>query len=355
MPDMAKQTIAADQASESEKARVSKLIFHPSFNETLLELKKRKIVLPSNPINEEIDFSKYGYPQEGALVSCIEDFGKFNLDAKKGQNLSNSLLIAAYDESINKFEGLQGTAFLTSHSMIIHGLSDYIPVNLLTFYFYTRSRVLSHGSSHIKYSEEPEADSNRDYIADRKKLLTENLPDNSIVFIDGPLIGGNMATATIEMNRELAEKNIIPLCFVKNSHSNMVTDNIGKLSGRYNSDMHWAYSFLKPGERTNLFRYTDAVNPSLAKIFCYVKAFDVSPQRIELDLTTYAKYSNNIEDFFNLTYFLMLAQGNLKNPQVRSIAIAEAFARASLKLINFEQMMKESGITPTMNQERFAW
>jgi hypothetical protein len=43
------------------------------------------------------------------------------------------------------------------------------------------------------------------------------------------------------------------------------------------------------------------------------------------------------------------------NPQVRSIAVAEAFARTTLKLVNFEQIMKELGIIPTMNQERFAW
>jgi hypothetical protein len=352
---MPKPSSLSGGGGETVDKKISKLIFHPSFEDTLLELKKRKIVLPTNPIDEEIDFSKYGYPQEGALISHIEDFGKFKLDANKGQALSNSLLITAYDESVNKFEGLQGTGFLTSHSMIIHGLSDYIPVSLLTFYFYTRSRILSDGSTHIKYSEEPETDSNRDYIIDRRKLLIENLPNNSIVFIDGPLIGGNMATATIDMNRELAKRNITPLCFVKNSHSNMVTDNIPELSGRYNSDMHWAYSFLKPGERTNLFRYTDAVNHNLTKIFCYMKAFDVSPQRVELDLKTYSRYSNNIDDFFDLIFYLMLAQGNLMNPQVRSIAVAEAFARTTLKLVNFEQIMKELGIIPTMIQERFAW
>jgi hypothetical protein len=51
----------------------------------------------------------------------------------------------------------------------------------------------------------------------------------------------------------------------------------------------------------------------------------------------------------------MLAQGDLKNPQIRSIAIAEKYARATLRLLNLPQMMKELGITPTMNQERFAW
>jgi hypothetical protein len=340
---------------ETKNTKTSRLLFHPSFSETLAELKKRKIVLPTNATDQEIDFSRYGYPQEGALVSNVEDFGKVKVDAKKGEAMGNSAIICAYDESVNKFEGLQGTAYLTSHSLIYHGLYDFIPVNLLTFYFYTRSSILSQDSKFIKFSEEPEADSNRDYINDREKLLTENVPDNSVIFIDGPLIGGNMADATINLNKILASKGIIPICFVKNSNSNMVTDNIEQLKGKYNSDMHWAYSVLKAGERTNLFRYTDGYNPKLTKIFCYMKPFDVSPQRIEFDLVTYKRYSRTIDDFFDLAYYLLLSQGDLKNPQIRSIAVAEKFARATLRLINFEQMMRDLGITPTMNQERFAW
>jgi hypothetical protein len=342
------------QVSENDSTRTSKLLFHPSFSETIKELKKRKVVLPSKPVEEVIDFSKFGY-QEGTLVTCVEDFGKKSLDAKHGQNICNSVLVSAYDESINKFEGLQGTAFLTSHSLVIHGLSDYIPVSFLTFYFYTRALLLSQGSIYIRHSEEPDVDSKKDYIEDRKNLLSKNVPDNSVLFIDGPLIGGNLADATIKLNNQLASKGIIPICFAKNSNSNMVTDNITLLKGKYNSDMHWAYSFLKAGERTNLFRYSDKINPKLTKIFCYIKAFDLSPQRVEFDLRTYGKYASNIDDFLDLAYYLLLAQGDLKNPQIRSIAVAEKFARATLKLINFEQMMKELGITPTMNQERFAF
>ena len=44
--------------------------------------------------------------------------------------------------------------------------------------------------------------------------------------------------------------------------------------------------------------------------------------------------------FLHLSYYLLLVQGDLKNPQVRSIAIAEKFARKALKLINFDQMME---------------
>jgi hypothetical protein len=52
---------------------------------------------------------------------------------------------------------------------------------------------------------------------------------------------------------------------------------------------------------------------------------------------------------------LLLVQGDFKNPQIRSISIAEKYARATLKLMNVNQIMKKSGIVPTMNQERFGW
>lgn len=333
----------------------NRMIFHPSFNETVRELEKRKIRLPSNALESDFDFSTFGYPKNGELVSDVEALGKFKLNCKNGQGVCNNLLICAYDESINKFGGLQGTGFLTSHSMIVHGQKDYIPANLLTFYFYTRSSALTEGSEYIKFSDDFEADSKKDYVADRNKLLVENAPQNSVLFIDGPLIGGQMTRQTLNLNKSLLEKDIMPIFFVKNSNSNLVVDNVEQIRGRFNSDLHWAYSYLRGGERTNFFRYTDKINPSFTKIFCYLKAFDWSPSRIEIDVNTYNKYRGSIGDVLNLIYYLLIVQGDFRNPQIRPIAIAEKFARESLKLINFIQMMKDLGITPTMNQERFAW
>lgn len=343
--------------SEHNDSENSRLIFHSSFNDTITEIKKLKIRLPSNPSDLEMDFNAYNYPQNGELMSKVEEIGRFQLDPRKGREFCSKTPVCAYDESINRFEGLEGTAYLTSHSLIVHGSSDFIPVNLLSFHFYTRSRVLSHDSEHIKYSEDPETDSKRDYILDRKALLVENVPENSVVFIDGPLIGGQMTEQTMELNDLLLRKEIVPVFFVKNSTSNLVTEYIEGLKGRYNSDMHWAYTHLREGERTNLFRYVDQdhKNGDWAKVFCYLKAFNVSPHRIEMDIKTFRKYSDRISSLFDLSYYLLLAQGDLKNPQIRSIAIAEKYARATLNLINFVQMMKELGITPTMNQERFAW
>lgn len=338
----------------SEKQSYNKLIFHPSFRKTLFELSDLKIALPSNPSALDINFSLYGYPMNGKLVSEVEKFQKVKLDPIRGRKLfENGVNICGYDESINKFLGLEGTAYLTSHCLTIHDDFDYIPINLLTFYFYTRAEALSSRSHYIKFSEDPEIDSKKDYILDRKKFLVENVPKNSILFIDGPLIGGQMSSYTIELNHLLLKKDVIPIFFVKNSNSNLVTNNIIELNKMYNSDMHWSYKFLNNGERTSLFRYVDQHNDNYAKIFCYIKGFNVSPQRIEIDINTFEKHSDIIINLFDIIYYLLLAQGNLKNPQIRTIAIAEKYARSTLKLINLVDTMKYLGITPTINQERF--
>lgn len=343
------------EPAKTVDSNVGRLVFHPSFNDTIAELEKLEVRLPSIPSDLEMDFNMYEYPQNGELVSTVEEIGKFRLDAQNGARHSSCVPICAYDESINKFQGLEGTAYFTSHSLIVHGQSDFIPVNLLTFYFYTRSKAILQESKHIRYSEDPDVDSKRDYIIDRRTLLVENIPEKAIAFIDGPLIGGQMTSYTIELNDLLLKKETMPIFFVKNSSSNLVTDNIDALRGKYNSDMHWAYGYLRNGERTNLFKYVDREHREFAKVFCYLKAFDISPHRIELDVKTFQKHSDNIDALFDLIYYLLLAQGDLKNPQIRSIAIAEKYARATLKLVNLSRMMRELGITPTMNQERFAW
>lgn len=195
---------------ENERAKIKLnngcLIIHPAFNETLKELGRKKIRLPKEVTQIEIDFSSYGYPVNGRLVSGIEEPGKFELDCRKGQKFCDQNKICAYDESINKFEGLEGTGFLTSHSMIIHGDMDYIPINLLTFYFYTRSLYLTKNSKYIKFSNDFEVDSKRDYVSDREKLLVENVPEDCTIFIDGPLIGGQMTKYTLDLNEALLKR-----------------------------------------------------------------------------------------------------------------------------------------------------
>jgi hypothetical protein len=343
-----------DVSTGGERNVFSKLILHPHFNKTVDELNKLKIKIPPKPTNEELDFQMYTYPVGGNVVTKIEKLSKKKLDAKSGQEtLKSNVAIAAYDESTNKFAALEGTAVSVSHSLVVHGKTDYINSNLITLYFYTRSKTFTEESSYIKYSEDPVSDSHLDYIKDRSRFILSSVPDNSILFVDGPLIGGQASHYTIALNSDLLKRDIIPIFFVKNSTSNLVTDYLER--GKYNSDLHWANKILKPGERTCFFKYADSNNKENAKIFCYMKSFEISPQRIEFDVKTFEKNKDEIEEIMNLVYYLMLVQGNLSNPQVRPIIIAEMYARETLKLFNLNDIMKRVGIVPTINQERFSW
>lgn len=338
---------------------LNKLIIHPAFKETIAEIKKLNPRITKSSINEQISYDLN--EAKGGIIEMIEKEEKYTLKPASLEKLiSDGNNILAYDESINKFACLEGNAVITSHSLVMLGKVDYVPSCFITFYFYTHSQSYSKNSKFIKYSVEAEVDSKRDYLDDRTKFIIDIVPENSILFVDGPLLGGQSSGYTIKMNAELLKRDILPIFFVKNSSSNLVIDNYPSLKGKYNSDMDWSFKFLKAGERTSLFRYKEIGengigNPNHMKVFCYMKAHDVSPVRIEFHPETLKKYADKIEDVLNAIYYLVLVQGDLKNPQVRPIAIAEKYARETLKLFDIDKLMRDAGVVPTMNQERFAW
>ena len=335
---------------------LNKLVLHSKFHKTVSDLNKLNIKLP-NPMNKQMDFQAYMFPPNGELVTRIEEIKPYDLDAKKGAFFaSNNISICAYDESVVNYSALEGEGYLTAHSMVIVAQEEYIPMNLLTLYFYTRAKKMAKEHESLRYSDFPEVQSKRDYLFDKIDFLLEYTPPNSILFIDGPLIGGDYYTDMIQAINRFLEKKIIPIFFVKNSESNLVTSNIIGLDYEYNSDMHWAFNFLRLGQRTNFFKYVDAHNPDNAKIFCYLKCMDISPQRIEFPVKVYALYKDSINAIMDLIYYLLIVQGDKKNPQVRPIAIAEKYAREALKVIDLKKLMKSSGLIPTMNEGRgFAW
>ena len=65
-------------------------------------------------------------------------------------------------------------------------------------------------------------------------------------------------------------------------------------------------------------------------------------------------YPESIERIMELILYLLLVQGIKANPQLRPIAIAEAYARAVLKFIDINKYFEEAKITPTLNQIRFG-
>lgn len=349
---------------DSEKL-LNQLVLHPNINEILKDVNKNKIVFPKyGPITSS-DPDTNQFPPPNGVLSQIEVAEKSRLDPKKGEELSRRVILLGYDESIVKFSALEGIGYFTSHSLVLHAESDYVPSNFITFYFYTKSDVLlakspyfrsGHAEGSIIPKEDAEGESfevayKKDYADDRKRFLIDRVPENSILLIDGPLIGGQISQKTCELNSALLEKNVIPLFFVKNSTSNLVTSYKSNLKGKFNSDMHWANTLLKPFERSSLFGYQDKDNKINSKIFCYLKAFEVSPQRVEWHTETYAKYKSEIPELLDLVLYLLLAQGDPKNPQVRTIAVAEKFARSTLRLFNAPKLM-QSIFVPTMNEAR---
>ena len=341
--------------NKNDVVNINKIIIHPNFNETLKELSDLKIKLPKIGSHENWDFQIMLFPNSGNLVNSIGDIKPLKLNAENGHKwIKSEYPILAYDESIQNFLALEGIAYLFSHALVLHGEEDYIPSIYISFYFFTRAKSILDKSKYILESDNPSVDSKAIYASERKNFICNTVPENSIILIDGPLIGGQISSITIDMNRRLLEKNVIPIFIVKNSASNLVTQYIEGLKDLYNSDMHWCYNVLKTGERTSFFSYIDKYSKEKGKIFCYLKSFNGSPQRIELHVETFNKYHSYMNDLMDLVYYLMLAQGDFKNPQVRSIAIAEKFARESLKLFNFQLLMRKIGLKPTINESRFG-
>lgn len=328
----------------------SVLLVQKEYIEMINDLKNIKISLPNK------EFSGYGSDYQinngNSKLTILET--KMNSHKVNPHNdYMNKRKIFAYDESIAKYNCLQGTGYHTAHSLIHLSDLDYVALGLLSFYFYTSSKSISDKASFIKHCKDIEMESKRDYINDRIKFLLENVPPNSLLMIDGPLIAGDVYTYMIRAIESFLEKNIIPVFFVKNSSSNLVTNNIFEISDNYNSDLHWSYEFLKEGERSSFIKYVDSINNDNSKVFCYFKAFNKSPQRIEFHLPAFLKFEDEIEEIVSLIYYMILAQGE-KNPQTRPIAIAEKYAREYLKLSNIDEYFFNYGFIPTMNQERFG-
>ena len=273
---------------------LNKLVMHPSFSDTIQEIRNAHISLVGDPIQTSFDLPDVSPSSTGDLI-LIEEWGTYDLSASSGRNNLNKLAIAGYDESKWEFNSLEGIAQFTTHSLVLHSFSNYIPVSLFSTYFYTKSKALSDGASLLKFSTDPTVDSNRQYAIDRAKFLIDFSPPDSILFIDGPLIGGQVSSYSIRSVLDLHTRGILPIFFVKNSTSDLTIDNIDELRGKFNSDMHWSSLFLQKGQRTSLMKYIDKHNPENTKVYCYLKAFNgVSPQRIEFHPETYAISSLNL-------------------------------------------------------------
>ena len=346
--------------AEAADPGLNKLLVSSDFYKVLgdLNLKDKEIYLPHSPSFYELS---HDHSSSGTLTCLDQEICSYDLDVSNGEKYHSSKIIASYDESIQKYHCLEGVAYYVCHSMVIMApdYKSYVPAGYLTFDFYTNAQEVTLDTS-FKYCDgNIESQFADDINSVKVKFLVENVPNNAILLIDGPLIAGDysnthmMASATT-----FSERGIIPVFFVKNSSSNLVIDNVRDLSKKYNSDLHWAFKKLNGSDgingRTSFFKYNDKANPRNSKIFCYLKAFgNASPQRVEFHLPIFEEYSSDINNIMDMIFYLLLAQGNSSNPQVRPIAVAEKYAQESLSVFNIKKMVeKASLLQPTMNQGR---
>jgi hypothetical protein len=130
---------------KNPRKQLNKIIIHPSFVRTIEEIKNSNMKVFQKPTVVESDFSDRIFPSVGNLRE-IEHEAKFGLDPKNGEKFAKKQFWGGYDESKLNFVALEGMAFFTSHSLVISDKKEYLPLNYLTFYFYTKAKKLSENS-----------------------------------------------------------------------------------------------------------------------------------------------------------------------------------------------------------------
>lgn len=336
----------------------SRFIIDPRFDEVLEDLSKKNIHSGKSTSFELENEDFGGENNDSVNVFFLNEEKSVSLDPKVGYKTFERISICAYDESLMRISALEGSGFFISHSLVLVDKEQYLPLTYLTFDFFTKSKSIANGNNALTFTREPtEIASKRKYIEDRKMVLIKFTPDNSILLIDGPLIGSQMTEYNLQLNEALLKRNIMTLFFVKNSNSSLIVDSIPKLKDKYNSDFEWSYKTLQVGEMSNFAKYLDKTDSTNRKnkVFTYLKAFDASPVRVEMHDSVYARLHTELKEIMSAIYYLLLAQGDIRNPQPRPIAISEKYAKAALTVIDFESVIQRTGIKPTMNFTRFGW
>lgn len=217
--------------------------------------------------------------------------------------------------------------------------------------FFTKSNLISAKAtdlSDIIKSNDIAKSITDEYIRERKYFLSKAAPNDSLMFIDGPMFSGAATNGNFILINELLSKNCRPIFFVKNSESTIITERFD-FAKEYNSDLHWAYANLEVGEVSPVFAYTIE---GRSKAMCFMKVFDKrSPVRIEFPLKEFEENWYN-DDVFDQIFYQFLANGSANNMQPRIIQISEMYAREILKSTNLYKEINKMGLTKNMNEER---
>lgn len=326
-----------------------RVIFSENYQSTIDSIKlinksvnSRAAIIKSS--SETIDLSR------DSDIRIIKGYEKPTLIAHK--NLKQAEVLCAYDESILELNSLEGKVRCTVHNSVIQNKEEYIPAAYVTLKFYTKSSLVSGKAtefSDIIRTDNLAADLANEYVKERAYFLSKAAPDNSLIFIDGSMFSGASTSGNFLLIDYLLSKNCRPVFFVKNSESTIITERFNFAKG-YNSDLHWAYVNLNPGNISPVFAYTSKEGRN--KAMCFMKVFDNrSPVRIEFPLKPFEEGCYG-DEVFDLIYYQYLANGSQNNMQPRIIQVSELYAREILKSTNLYIEIERMGLTKSMNEER---
>ena len=89
----------------------SRLFFHPSFADTIEELRKKRITLPSIPLELDLDFKNYGFPSNGELVISAEQMKSSTLDPRMVKFVQIAWQFALMTSPLISFRALKERRF----------------------------------------------------------------------------------------------------------------------------------------------------------------------------------------------------------------------------------------------------
>ena len=342
------------ESKQKNKPLKSALIVNPNWDKTIRELKNKKVLFISEPVHGKANIRMPD--DDGKKIQILEkDSISHKLNANNGKDITLSYQIEAYDESYQKYDALSGAAYFTCHTLVRLATDDYVSMCELTANYITKSEEVVNNSEIFSLAS---ADSttgakfNENYSEERKNFLKSNVSENTILIIDGPLIGKQLSSRTIRLVKDLKERNIATFFVTKNSDSMLLSNEIAPK--KYHSDLDWASKNLLPGHRSSFIKYKD-LNGGHTEIFCYLKTYAyASPLRISFYPSIYNGNKDLVKEVMDMLYFLVLDDGNQYNPQVRLIRIAELFARDIVKIANPDRQIRMSGLIPTVDQSRFG-
>ena len=326
-----------------------RVIFSENYKTTIDSIKlinksvtSRASIIKSN--TESLDLST------DSNIRMIRGYEKVTITSL--ENLKPIEMLSAYDESILELNSLEGKVRCISHSAVIQNKDEYVPAAYVTLKFFTKSKLISGKAtefSDIIRSDDVASELSKEYVKERQFFLSKAAPSNSLMFIDGPMFSGAATSGNFVLIEQLLAKHCRPVFFVKNSESTIITERFDFAKG-YNSDLHWAYVQLKPGNVSPVFAYTSKEGRS--KAMCFMKIFqNRSPVRIEFPLQAFEENWYG-EDVFDLIRYQFIANGSANNMQPRIIQVSEIYAREVLKSTNLYKEIERMGLTKSMNEER---